>query len=129
MALRRVTRSYVRGERPRTDLRTIGIEVQLEGNRCTYQNPRDLEVSVDIHDLAKGFLTHLQDARNLREWAFVLEASDMELRLEDHPAPDARLRFAVGLWDSPQRAVRPYPGFLAHHAEPERRGLAGRLGL
>src|SRR5437879_2569194 len=92
-----VVRQVVRGQRPWTDLRTIGIDVQLEGDRCTFQNPRDIEARVDIHDLAKGFLAHLHDARNLREWAFVLEASDLEMCLEDHPAGETLLN---ALWSA-----------------------------
>src|SRR5207253_11413010 len=80
-----------------TDLRMIGIDVQLQGNRCTFQNPREIDVSADIHDVAKGFLAHLQDARGLREWAFVLEASDVELRPEDHPAGEILLN---ALWSA-----------------------------
>ncbi len=92
-----VVRQVVRGERPWTDLRTIGIEVQLDGSRCTFQNPRDVEVSADIHDVARGFLAHRHDAHKLREWAFVLESSDVELRLEDHPAGETLLN---ALWSA-----------------------------
>jgi hypothetical protein len=92
-----LVRQVVRGERPWTDLRTIGIDVQLAGNHCIFQNPRNIEVCADIHDLAKGFLAHLHDARQLREWAFVLEASDVELGWEDHPAGETLLN---ALWSA-----------------------------
>lgn len=92
-----VVRQVIRGERPWTDLRTIGIDVQLVGNRCTFENPRNIEVKADIHDLAKGFLAHLHDARQLREWAFVVEASDVELCVEEHPAGETVLN---ALWSA-----------------------------
>jgi hypothetical protein len=85
----------VRGERPWTDLRTVGMEVELEGNRCVVRNPRDVEVTANVHDLAKGFRAYLHDPRKLKEWAFVVEAADVDLEVEGHPAGDTLLN---ALW-------------------------------
>jgi hypothetical protein len=81
----------VRGERPWTDLRQLGIRVEIEGTPCTYHNPRPIEATADVHDLARGFLAYWHDPRRLREWAFVLEASDIDLDTAGHPAGEQLL--------------------------------------
>jgi hypothetical protein len=88
-----ITRQVVRGERPWTDLRKLGIDIQVEGNRCLYDNPRHIHIdaAADVHDLAGGFLAYHHDPRRLREWAFVLEASDVDLDVETHPAGEILL--------------------------------------
>src|SRR5579859_2379915 len=90
-------REVVRGERPWTDLRQLGMTIQLEGNLCEVQNPPDLNPQVDIHDLAQGLVTHFQDPRGLREWAFVMEAVEADFYAEDYPAGDTVL---TALWDA-----------------------------
>src|SRR5712692_8891459 len=90
-------RQVVRGERPWTDLRALGLNISLEGNQRTLENPGHLSAAADIHDLAKGFLRHVHDAQALREWAFVVEAMDVDLDVENHPAGDTLLR---ALWDA-----------------------------
>src|SRR5438552_571690 len=87
----------VRGERPWTDLDEIGIRVQIQDDRCTFQNPRGIEVAADVHDLAKGFLAYRHDPRKLREWAFVIEASDVDLDVEKHPQGEILLN---ALWSA-----------------------------
>jgi|SRR5262245_4802308 len=67
-------RQVIRGERPWTDLRATGINVQLEGNRLRIENPHDAHAPADIYDLAQGLLAHLPDTHRLRTWAFLLEA-------------------------------------------------------
>src|SRR5947209_20332789 len=80
-----VIRQVVRGERPWTDLRTAGIQIDLEagdgpiastmaGNRCTIRNPRRVTGAADLRDLAHGLLTLRHAPSKLRPWAFVLEA-------------------------------------------------------
>jgi hypothetical protein len=90
-------RQVVRGERPWTDLRQLGITIRLEDNRCEVQNPAHLEPQVDVYDLAQGLLAHLQHPQALREWAFVMEAIDADFDAEDHPAGDTVLK---ALWDA-----------------------------
>ena len=87
----------VRGERPWTDLRALGIDIRLEGDRCQVENPQHLEAVAYVHDLARGLLAHRQDPRALREWAFVMEAVDVDLDVEHHSAGDL-VRNA--LWDA-----------------------------
>jgi len=94
---REMIRQVVRGERPWTDLRAIGMNIQLEGNRCAIENPRQISTTADVHDLAKGFLAYLHDARALREWAFLIEAIDVDLDVENHPAGETLLN---ALWDA-----------------------------
>jgi hypothetical protein len=86
-----------RGERPWTDLRVLGIDVRLEGNRCHVENPQHLEAAADVHDLARGLQAHRQDPRALREWAFVMESVDVDLDVEQHAAGDLVLN---ALWDA-----------------------------
>ena len=81
----------VRGERPWTDLRQLGISVQVEGTRYTYHNPRPIEATARVYDLARGFLAYRQDPQRLREWAFILEASDIDLDVAGHPAGEMLL--------------------------------------
>jgi hypothetical protein len=89
MTERDVIRQVVRGERPWIDLRALGIDIQLEDNRLSIQDPRHLNVMVDVHDLAMGFVAHAQNVRELREWAFVLEAGDFwDLDVERFPASE-----------------------------------------
>jgi hypothetical protein len=92
-----VFRQVVRGERPWTDLRGIGMIVELEGNRCQVENPQHVPASVDVYDLAKGLVAHLPDAQALREWAFVMEAIYADFNAEDHPVGDTVL---TALWDA-----------------------------
>lgn len=83
----------VRGERPWTDLASIGIDVQFEGNRCLIANPRGIVATADVHDVAAGLLAHQHDPHELQEWAYILEASStfLDLDVEQHPSGDALL--------------------------------------
>ncbi len=71
-----VVREIVRGERPWTDLREVGIEIKIEDDVCTLENPRNMLVSAEVADLARGLLQGLPDPEQLRLWAFMLEAED-----------------------------------------------------
>jgi hypothetical protein len=92
-------RQVVRGERPWTDLRTVGINIQMNGTHCAIDNPGRLTAAADVQDLARGLLAHLQDPRALRTWAFVLEAESFVDwgDAERHPAWEP-------LWDAVWRA-------------------------
>lgn len=94
---REVLLQVVRGQRPWTDLRKIGIDISVKGNRCTFHSPRPIAATADVHDLAKGFIAHRNNALALREWAFVVEAADMDLDVENHPAGETVLH---ALWDA-----------------------------
>ena len=72
-----VIRQVIRGERPWTDLRTVGINIDLQGSHCTIGNPHGLTADADIRDLAHGLLANLHDSSALRTWAFVLEAESL----------------------------------------------------
>src|SRR6266404_9657425 len=67
-------RQMVRGEIPWTQLKAIGISIDLEGNRCKIENPRGIVAKADVHDLAKGLLSYLNNVAELRQWACLLEA-------------------------------------------------------
>ncbi len=82
----RAIRQVVRGERPWMDLCAMGMQVQLDQGVCRFDDSGPVEARVDIHDLARGFLTHMHDSRRLREWAFVMEGLPVDLDVEGHPA-------------------------------------------
>jgi hypothetical protein len=87
-------RQMVRGEIPWTQLKAIGISIVLEGNRCKIENPRGIVARANVHDLAKGLLAYLNNPVELRQWAYLLEASStfLDLDVEDHPAGEQMLR-------------------------------------
>src|SRR5439155_16439703 len=91
----KIIREVIRGERPWTDLRSAGIEVQLQGDRFHIENPHQARAAADIHDLAQGLIAHLKDGRELRSWAFLLQAESFVdwADGENHPAWEA-------LWDA-----------------------------
>ncbi len=94
-----VIRQVVRGERPWTDLRTAGIDIQLDGAHCHMGNPNDVAADGDVYDLARGLLANLPDPAALRTWAFVLQAESFLNwgDAEHHPAWET-------LWDAVWRA-------------------------
>ena len=57
----KIIREVIRGERPWTDLRSAGIEVQLQGDRFHIENPHQARAAADIHDLAQGLIAHLKE--------------------------------------------------------------------
>lgn len=81
-------RQMVRGEIPWTQLKAVGIFIELEGNRCKIDNPRGIVARADVHDLAKGLLSYLDRPAELRQWAYLLESGSnfLELDVDDHPA-------------------------------------------
>jgi hypothetical protein len=82
-----LVRQVVRGERPWTDLRSLGMKLRPEEGYAADVPP--LDVKVDIKDLARGFIAHLKAPRALREWAFVMEALPTEFDAERHPSGEA----------------------------------------
>ncbi len=79
-----LVRQVVRGERPWTDLRALGMNLRPEDGYAAQVPPLDLQV--DIPDLARGFVAHLRVPRGLREWAFVMEALPTDFNAEQHPS-------------------------------------------
>lgn len=90
-------REIVRGKRPLRHLQILGMRLELQGNHCRVANPRHISTSVDVHDLAMGLVTYLSDPEALREWALFIQAGDVDLDVEDHPAGEAVLK---ALWDA-----------------------------
>ena len=90
-------RQMVRGEIPWTQLKAIGISIDLEGNRCAIDNPRGIVAKADVHDLAKGLLSYLNNPAELRQWAYLLEAGStfLDLDVEGHPSGEQMLQ---ALW-------------------------------
>jgi hypothetical protein len=83
-------RQVARGERPWTDLRAFGMDLQPHAGRAERLPPTGARISV--HDLARGFLSCWDDPTALREWAFVLEAVDADFAaVEAHPDGEALL--------------------------------------
>jgi hypothetical protein len=93
-----ILRQVVRGERPWTDLGVVGIHVRREGDRHILENPQHISACVGVQDLARGFRTYLPDVHALREWAFLVEAMDVDLgEVECHPEGETLLE---ALWDA-----------------------------
>jgi hypothetical protein len=86
-----IIQQVIRGERPGTDLSLAGMNVGLEGNRCAVENLDHVSVSASIQDLARGFQAYLHDPQALRDWAFLVEAIDVDLDVENHPAGEMLL--------------------------------------
>jgi hypothetical protein len=92
-----VLRGIVRGERPLADLAAVGVSMRRDGASCSVPNPRRVEVTVDVHDLAQGLLAHRSDPAALRDWALFIYASDVDGEAEGHPAGETVLG---ALWDA-----------------------------
>jgi hypothetical protein len=90
-------RQVIRGDRPWTDLRTIGMSIKLDGDSWTFENPPGISATIDVQDVARGFLTHLSNPIALREWAFVVEALDLDLDVENQPQAETLLN---AVWDA-----------------------------
>ncbi len=82
-----IVRQVIRGERPWTDLRAQGMKLFPEEGRAEDIPPQN--VMVDLHDMARGFLTHLNDPQALKQWSFVMEALPTDFQAERHPAGEA----------------------------------------
>src|SRR6185503_19707212 len=85
-----VVRAIVRGERPWTDLRSLGIEFEVGLSSIRILEGLTPPVHVDAKDVAAGLLAHSHDSDSLRDWARVVHGSIglIELDLEDHPEGD-----------------------------------------
>lgn len=81
-----VLRQIVRGERPLTDLRALGMAIELGGDSRVLRMSHAITASVDVHDLARGFLAYRHDPDQLKEWAFLIQAADLDIDLSSHPA-------------------------------------------
>ncbi len=90
-------RQVVRGERPWTDLIPLGMDAAPPESRCHFLASFPGETRVTVHDLARGFLTYLDDAAKLRNWAFVMEAMPADVDVENHPAGETVLN---ALWSA-----------------------------
>ena len=89
--------NVVRGSRPWKDLSAFGVVMRLDGDRCTLDNPRHITATVSPADLAQGFARLHHDPTALREWAFLVEAMDVDLAMDEHPAGEMLLE---ALWDA-----------------------------
>jgi hypothetical protein len=99
-------RQVIRGERAWPDLAQIGITMQLEdpgivadqlASCCSVKNARNISFTADIHDLARGLVANRDNPKSLREWAMFIQASDVDLQVEDHPEGDVVLD---AIWDA-----------------------------
>jgi hypothetical protein len=95
-ATEQVVLEVIRGERPWTDLRALGMD--LRPDKGTAYGLRPVEVKVGIHDLARGFASHRHDPAALREWAFAMQALDADFdAVTSHPSGEE-------VWDAIWRA-------------------------
>jgi hypothetical protein len=82
-----LVRLVIRGERPWDDLRRLGIKLNPQAGYAADVPP--LDVHVDLHDLARGFVAYLDAPDALREWAFVVEALPLDFEAERHPGGES----------------------------------------
>ncbi len=82
-----LVRRVVRGERPWTDLRSLGMQLRPDEGYAADVPP--LDAKVNLQDLARGFIVHLQAPHTLREWAFVMEALPTDFEADQHPSGEA----------------------------------------
>ncbi len=76
----------VRGERPWTDLRLLGMTDGPEEGSWQFPVAFPADTQVAVGDLARGLLAHLHDGPRLKEWATLMEALPYELvDAESHP--------------------------------------------
>jgi hypothetical protein len=78
----------VPGELPLTTLSSLGMSWHREGSRCWVENPQQISATVQAEDLARGLLAHRSNPQALREWALFIQAADLDLDLEGHPAEE-----------------------------------------
>src|SRR5262245_46092764 len=78
-------RQIVRGERPLADIRALGMEIESTSDRRVLRMSHPISVRADVHDLAKGFLAYRHDPDKLKEWAFLVEAADLDADVSYHP--------------------------------------------
>src|SRR5579884_1384252 len=83
----------VRGQRPWTDLGSLGIIITFEGQRTRVQNPTGIVVVAGPADIAQGLLAYRGRPRELRTWARVILAGIpfLDLALEEEPVGDILL--------------------------------------
>jgi hypothetical protein len=85
---RQIIREVVRGERPWTDLRPLGMAARPAEGRGGFSPTFPGDTWIDVFDIARGLRASLGDPRRLREWAFVVEALPGEFAVEAHPASE-----------------------------------------
>jgi hypothetical protein len=83
---RETLRQIVRGDKPLDDLQSLGMKIELSNEGRLLRASHAISATADVHDLAKGFLTYRDDPDKLKEWAFFVEAADLDLDVSNHPA-------------------------------------------
>src|SRR5438552_4171170 len=86
---REILRQIIRGEKPLTDLEALGIEIETGRDGRVLHMAHPISAAADAHDLAQGFRTYQHDPDKLTEWAFFVEAADLDLDVSTHPAGEA----------------------------------------
>ena len=92
-----VLSKVIRGETSLEALEEIGMICHLEDSRCWVDNPLQITVSADLHDIASGLLAHRDDPASLRRWALFIEAADVEISTDAHAHREVVLN---ALWDA-----------------------------
>lgn len=90
-------RDVVRGDKTWRDLNSLGISVDVSNENVQVFTTLERPVRVSAADVARGWLRHVDNDIELREWArFVHGAVGLiELAFEDHPLGESLLD---GLW-------------------------------
>lgn len=87
----------VRGLNPWQDLSSLGFQIAFDQNGGSLKQPEGVEAKAALLDLAQGFLTYRQHPKNLQEWAFVMQALDLDV---DWDHPQWGQPFADALWQA-----------------------------
>jgi hypothetical protein len=94
---KKTIQKVIRGERPLSDLRALGIEIEFRSDGRVLRTKHPVSASADLHDVALGFRTYRNDPENLKLWAFFVEAADVDIDVGSHPAGETLLG---AIWDA-----------------------------
>jgi hypothetical protein len=90
---------FIRGDRPLSDLARHGLSMSVTSQFFEIDAPHGVEpVLPGIDDVANGFLVHLGEPEQLREWAAVILGAEFIdlIALECDPSGKAIIE---GMWD------------------------------
>lgn len=95
-----VLEQFVRGEVPLRAVSWAGVEILIEGERISAENPARIFCEPSAQDVARGFVRHQAKHEDLAKWAQVLLAGSSFIdlgRIEKDANGDLLLE---GLWDA-----------------------------
>jgi hypothetical protein len=90
----------IRGDRPLSDVARLGVTVSVTPLYFELDAPRGVEaVLPSIDDVASGFLAHLADRDELREWAAVILGAEFIDLIALESDPDGE-QIIEGMWEA-----------------------------